>query len=282
VVDLLIESHGLGILEHLILLNAARRRAAEMSLKVTRQDIDAAHEDALRRLATPMGGPQTGRLDERTAERLLQGFLAAKNISQREWDLRMEQRAYLAKIAGAEVAKMEVTEQMLRQEYERAYGEKVQVRHIQLGSLVEVTRIRALLAEKGFELIARQHSENEFTAAHGGLMPPFTRNDPDIPPLICEMAFGLEVGQVSPAIQEQGRYHLIRLERRFPASDVGFENVDKDALRKRLLDRLTDQWQVALEGELFRSAAVDIRHKALSRQFREKHRGNRGQVFSPE
>jgi len=272
VVDLLVASHGLGILEHLILLNAARQRAADMSLVVTQKDIDAAHSDALRRLATPIGGPDTNILDEQTAERLLQAFLSAKNISQREWALRMEQRAYLAKIARAEVAKMTVTEQMLRAEYERAYGEKAQVRHIQVGSLAEATRVRPLLAEKDFELVARQHSENEFTASHGGLMPPFTRNDPDVPPLICEMAFSLAVGQISPTIQEQGRYHIIRLERRFPASDVGFENVNRDVLRKCLLDRLTDQRMVTLEGELFQSAAVDIRDKTLDKQFRQRHR----------
>ena len=104
---------------------------------------------------------------------------------------------------------------------------------------------------------------------------PFTRSDPGIPPLIRETAFGLKEGEVSTAIHEQNTYHLIKLERRFPASDVGYENVSKDKLRKSLLDRLTRIRQDALEGELFQSAAVDIRDPALRAAFVQKHRGER-------
>jgi hypothetical protein len=60
--------------------------------------------------------------------------------------------------------------------------------------------------------------------------------------------------------------------RRFPASAVGFENVDKDKLRAKVLDRLTRLRMEDLEAELFRNAAVDIRDANLSRQFRDKHR----------
>lgn len=275
VVGLLMECHGLDMMECLVLLTAARQKAADMSLNVAPADIKAAHEDALRQMATPLVGVDKAPLDRAATERLLRDFLAAKNISQRQWNLRMEQRAYIAKIAAAEVAKTDITEAMLRARYEQDYGEKVQVRHIQLSSLAQVTRARALLAEKDFELVARQMSENEFTASQGGLLPPFTRNDPAVPPLLRETAFGLKVGDVSTAIHEQNQYHLIKLERRFPASAVGFENVDKDKLRASVLDRLTRQRMQDLEAELFRSAAVDIRDAKLSRQFRDKRRTER-------
>ncbi len=272
-IGLLVECHGINLLEQLILLTAARQRAEELGLKVTAADVDAAHQDALRRLASPIGGNTTGNLDTASAQKLLDQFLLAKNISTQEWQLRMRQRAYLTKIAEAEVARMEITEAMLRQEYERAYGEKVQIRHMQLPSLAAVTRARALLTEKkDFELVARQLSENELTAAQGGLLAPFTRNDPGIPPLIRETAFDLAPGEISTALQEQNWYHLVRVERRFPASDVGYENVDKAALRQRLADELVRQRQESLESELFHAATVDIRDADLARRFRERHR----------
>jgi len=272
VVNLVMECHGLSMLENLILLTAAKQKAAAMSISVTPADIKAAHEDALQQLAMPFVDTDRPPLDRPTAERLLQSFLAAKNISPREWDLRMEQRAYIGRIAAEEVAKSDIAEAMLRSQYEQDFGEKVQIRHIQLSSLAQVTRARALLGQKDFELVAREMSENELTASQGGLMPPFTRNDPGVPPLLRETAFSLKVGEVSTAIHEQNWYHLIKVERHFPASDVTFENADKSKLRARIIERLTRQRMEDLEVDLFRDAAVDIRDLDLSSRFRERHR----------
>jgi len=270
-ITMLIETRGLALLEQMILLAAAQRRAEEMGLEVTADDVQAAHEEALKQIAQPIGGEGLP-LDRPAAEKLLREFLSAKNLSPVEWELRMKQRAFLRRVAAAEVEKMTVTDAMLREEYALAYGERVQIRHIQVSSLAAVERVRAALAREDFAAVARQMSENQITGAGGGLLPPFTRNDGSVPPLIRETAFDLKPGEVSAAVQQDNWYHLIRLERRFPASGVRFENVDRDALRKRLLDRLTRQRQDALEEELFRSARVDIRDETLRRQFAEKYR----------
>ena len=203
---------------------------------------------------------------------LLEEFLNAKNISRYEWDERMKQRAYLRKIAEAEVAEMEVTEKMLKDEYEREFGERAQVRHIQVSSLARAEEVRRRLKTgEDFELVARQLSENEITAANGGLMPPITRNDPLATLLFREMTFELKVGEVSNAFQEGNWYHIIRLERRFPASNVIFENASHDKLEQKLRDRLVRQRQEALESELFESARVDIQEEELRRQFRKRY-----------
>jgi parvulin-like peptidyl-prolyl isomerase len=272
-VEQLIESHGLGLLEQMILLTAARQRAAQLGLKITEADTAAMHDEALTRLATPVIEPDSKALDSRQAQRLLDEFLQAKNISRTEWEIRLEQRAYLRKIAEAEVARMDISEEMLKNEYEQDYGEKVQIRHIQVGSLATAARVRALLAAgKDFELVARQMSANPVTAAQGGLTRPFTRKDPGVTPLLRQAAFNLKVGEVSEAILDGNVYQIIRLERRFPASDVGFANIDRNELRRKLVRRLVQQREQDLEGELFQSAVVNIRNDELARQFREKHR----------
>lgn len=269
---MLVEAHGLRLLEQMVLLAAAQQRAESLGLKATDADVRAAHNDALQQMAQPIGA-QGAPLDRAVAERLLSEFLVAKNISRGEWDLRMRQRALLRRIAASEVDKMDITEGMLREEYALLYGERVQIRHIQLSSLSAVERVRALLtAGREFEAVAREHSENQITGANGGLVPPFTRNDGAVPPLIREAAFQLQPGELPPALHESTWYHLIKLERRFPASDVTFENADHQALQARLVDRLIRQRQEALEEELFRSAMVDIRNDVLERQFREKYR----------
>ena len=270
-VDLLIESHGLGLLEQMILLTAAKGRATEMGLNVTPADVKAAHEDALRRISQPMGGEGVP-LDRPVAERLLREFLQAKNISQAEWNLRMEQQAWVRKIAEAEVEQIVINERMLREEYGRAYGERVQIRHIQVSSLAAVERVRSALQRKGdFAAVAREMSENQITAANGGLLEPFTYNESDVPPLIREAAFRMKPGEISPTVQQENWYHILKCERRFPASGVSFENVDREVLKSRLKDRLIRQRQETLEEELVRSANVDIRNGTRRKQFKEKH-----------
>ncbi|MHC4672156.1 MAG: peptidylprolyl isomerase, partial [Planctomycetota bacterium] len=213
--DLLIESQGLRLLEQLILLHAAQKKAADMSLTITQNDIEAAHQDAIQRLSTPLIDPEAQPIDRQTAQRLLQQFLSAKNISPHEWQLRLKQRAYLHKIAEAQVDQTKITEDMLRNQFQLTYGQKVRIRHIQLASLAEAARARAMLTEKkDFAAVARQYSRNQFTAIHGGLTPPFTKNDPSVTPLIREKAFNMKPGQISPALQEGNTYHIIKLEKR--------------------------------------------------------------------
>jgi len=272
-IELLIESQGLRVLESLILLEAAQQKAAKLSLTVTRADIDAAHADALQRLATPVIDPQAKPLDKIFAERLLEQFLSAKNISPTEWRLRIKQRAYLHKIAETEVGQMKITEDMLRREFELTQGEQVQIRHIQLASAADVKRIRALLdSGENFEIVAHKYSLNQFTAAHGGLTPPFTRNDPSIIPLVSETAFAMKVGEISSALQDGETYHIIKLERKIQGTGGRFENADRQKLKQGFVDRLVEQRQLDLEAELFQAARIEIRNQTLNRQFRDKYR----------
>jgi parvulin-like peptidyl-prolyl isomerase len=103
-------------------------------------------------------------------------------------------------------------------------------------------------------------------------MPPFTRHDGAVPPLIRDKAFSLKPGETSAPLREGAWYHIIKIERTFPASGVGFENVEAETLRKRLTDRLTRQRIDALDAELFQSARIQIRNPRLEKKFREKHR----------
>jgi len=275
-VEKLITAHGLALAEQMILTIAARERLEKMGMNLTDRDVRQAHEDALRRLAMPLEMGPDARLDDQaldTARRLLEEFLVAKNISRLEWELRMEQNAAIRKIAEAEVNELNITEAMLRDEYERAYGPRVQIRHIQLSSKQKVAEVRRRLsAGDDFELLARKFSENQFTAARGGLMPPVSKLDPAVTPLIREAAFDLKEGEVSLPIHEGNWFHILKLERKFPASNIPFANADKQELRESLIDRLVRSRQEMLEAELFQTAQVDIRHTELRRQFERKHR----------
>ena len=265
----LMETHGARVLEQWVLLAAARAKARSLGLTVTRADIQASEDEALARIAEPTGDEPP--LDRRTAARLLEEFLEARNISPLEWRLRVEQRAWIRRIAAWEVERFEITEAILREEHESICGERVRIRHIQLSDLAAVERARARLAGGArFEDLAREMSGNPLTAARGGLMPPFARHDAAVPPLLRQAAFALTPGEVPPAVYENGQYHLITLAERIAPCAESFEQADRGRLRGRVVARLIERREETLEVELFRAARVEIRDPGLQRAFRAR------------
>lgn len=274
-VDVLVQSHGLELLESVIVREAARQLAEERGIEVTRDAINRARDAAIMRLAGPATStqPSDDRLEQ--GERILNHFLRDKRIGYAEWMLGIERTTYLREIVARDVS---VGELDLRAEYARRYGAKVQVRHIQLESVADVKKVQDLL-KKGnqFETLARKFSQNDETAVNGGLLPPFVAGDPALPPLFSITAFTLEPEQVSAPIRESAWYHLIRLERRFPPSEVEFRHV-RDELVEPARERLILEKIQQLGKRLFTESQVRIFDDDLSRRFRDRYprRGESG------
>lgn len=267
----LIDAFGLDTLELLIRLELARARATGQGLSITPDDVRAEYDRALREISSPVLLGEESEFDRNAAERVLGAMLDRNRVSQTQFMIRMEQNAWLRKLAER---KVDVKDDMLAAEHKRAYGERVRIRHAQLNSLSEVSEVRERLAAgEDFELLVRKYSKNEVTAAAGGLLPPFSRHD-DVPPLLRDAAFALKEGQVSNPIYEGGAYHMIRLERRFPASAVSAELV-KDELRERVHRRMVGERMRQLAAELFDDAAIEITDSGMLHRFREKYPNSR-------
>ena len=265
---MLLRGHGLALLEGLIVLEAAKQLAADRQIVVAPEEVDRAYRDALRRLAGPGPTTQSAEQQQVLGERLLQNFLRKKNVSHLEYMLGIERTVYLERIVAPDVT---VTEADLRAEFARRYGPKVQVRHIQVATLEQVQTVRAALtAGTPFETAARRHSQNAETAANGGLLPPFTRSDPDVPQLFAITAFALGPQDISPPVQDVSGYHFLKLERRFPASDIEFRHV-VDELREPARRRLIEPEVARLAERLFKEARVEIFDDALRAQYEDKH-----------
>jgi parvulin-like peptidyl-prolyl isomerase len=264
----LLHGHGLALLEQLVVLEAARQLADDRGITVTQNDIDRTFTDAMVHMAGPTVSMQTVEQRREIGEQLLRDFLRKKNISRSAYMLGIERAAYLEKIVAAE---SDLEEAALRAEFDRQYGEKVQVRHIQLQSLDDVQQVRALLDAGGrFEAVARQHSQNFETGLAGGQLPPFTRDDPDVPQIFAVTAFSLEPGQVSAPIQDGPWYHILKLEQRFPSSDVDFEQV-RDQLVESARRRQVQPAVRELAERLFNEARVEVLEPTLRKQYDAKH-----------
>lgn len=273
-IDLLLRTHGVAILEQLIGFDLAVAAAAEKGVSISQADVDREYERTLRRLANPLSSVAPDPFDRAAAEQLLETVLAQRNVSHEEFNMLIRRNAYLRKIAEAE---MVFTDSQLHQEYERLYSKRARVRHIQLATLAEVERVKECLASgEDFGDLARRYSANTSSASQQGLLDPFSENDEDVPALLRQVAFSLNAGQVSDALRVGEWYHLIRLEALLPPDTVAFEEV-KTELERSLRERLTDSATFGVFEKLFREATIEVQdpwlRAAFDRKYSDRTRG---------
>jgi len=280
-VGLLLRGHGAARLEQLIVLERAQRRAARLGVVVNQADIDAEYDRGLGRALASFGwkapDDPISDSDRRHAEAQLDQYLAERNVSRAEFQLLVRISAYLRGLIESELT---IEESELRLEFERLHGPKVEIRHIPLATLAEANRVtERLAAGDSFSTLARLYSPNASTASEGGLLPPFTVDDPDVPALLRETAFGLEPGQVSMPIRVEPWYYLIRVERRIAASARSFDDARAE-LEQRVRDRTLRPGMERLYRELLDEADIRVSDPALNDAF-ERRRRDRLDGFRP-
>ena len=268
VVDLLLASHGPGVLEQLIVLRLAAKLARDKGLSVGDRETDDEYERTLRRLSDPLFALTTGPIDRAEAERVLDVVLAERNISRAEFMVGMRINACLRRIIESEIT---FTDQQLSEQLQRRFGERVLVRHIQSASVREAGRLREQLSSGAdFAELARSSSANVLSGGDGGLLEPFSQNDEQVPAVIREVAFSLTPGRFSDPIRVGAWYHVIKLEQRLPRENVNLDDV-RDQLAGTLRERLSGPAMSGLYDKLLEEAHVVIHDPVLDESFRATH-----------
>ena len=185
---ILLEAHGVDVLQQMILLRVAKQELQQRGLKVTEAEVTREFQSSLDSIAENAGMDLEFATEENKHKALRQ-VLDERGISLEEFMIGMERNAYLRKLAELD---MRVTEETLREEFARKYGARVQISHIQIPQRDSRALNQAIeLLGRGSEFadVARRMSKNPETAARGGLMEPFAFDDPDIPAALKETAF---------------------------------------------------------------------------------------------
>ncbi len=270
-VKVLMDGYGLQVMQQLIVLELAKEETARLRLKVTAADVETEYRRALDQIAPPAKDGVALTEDEKRQS--LEFMLQQKGVSMPEFMLGMERNAHLRKVVERD---FKVDEATLREEFARTYGEKVEVRHIQVGDVAGLHQaLRLLEAKTDFADVARQTSQNPESAARGGLLEPFAFNAPDeqIAPALREAAFAMRPGEVSRPIKVGRWWHILKLERRIPPADAHFADV-RDEVERQLRDRVIPERMNALVTELFRRAQIRVLEPELKKKFEELLRKN--------
>jgi parvulin-like peptidyl-prolyl isomerase len=275
VVEMLMQTHGLQVMQQLIALELAQQETRRRGLEVTAADVQEQTRRAVEEIAPShdAAGVALGDAEKRQALELV---LRQKGLTMPEFTVAMERNAHLRKAVEQE---FRVDEPTLREEFARTYGEKVEVRHIQ----VHANDTRALqealdLLARGadFSEVARRISVNPETAARGGgLMEPFTFTDQTLPAVLREVAFRLAPGAVSTPTQVESMIHILKLERRIPPTEARFEDV-RAKVEARLRERVLRQRMNELMLKIFEEAKIRVLDPNLKREFEELRKQSAG------
>jgi foldase protein PrsA len=266
-IDLLVRSKGADVLEQLIGLEVVSARAAEQGVTVTHADVDREYERALRRMADPLATVTAGPFDRASAERLLERVLRERQTSKEEFHVTLRRNAVLRRLVEL---RQVFPEQQLEEEFKRGFGERVRVRHIQLGTPREVARVRERLAAgEDFATLAGRYSANTASAVNGGLLEPFSAGDDALPAIFRQTAFALRPGIVSDAVRIGEWYHLLKLESFLPPAKVELNDV-RDELEQRLRRRESEPAMRALFEKLLREANIRIYDPVLQAAYERR------------
>ena len=252
----LVQVHGLLIPEMLIHDLLIEQEAKRLGVSVSPEDVAAENDLALRNVFPSGTSP-----DQR--ERLLDQVLRDRGLTRGLWEATVRRNALLRKMVAPEV---KVTEAMVKAEFFRAYGAKVQVRQIRLPSVHEAQNILTLV-EKGddFAKLARSYSTDTTTAPNGGLLPAFTRQETSVPRAVRDVAFALKDGQVSSIVQVGSSFHVLKLVKRITPPQIKYESV-RDQLTDQVRQRMIMGAQAQLMSELRRRGAVEYINPILRQQ----------------
>lgn len=258
----LVATRGLPMLQQMILRELAKAEAERLGKLVTQEQID--HEYDITLQAAHLDGKDIEALTPARREQLLEEWTRTRDVSREELAIAMERQAHLRAIAGDQI---EITDERLQAEFQRAHGEKVEVRHIQLAAKRVYPQIVERLGRgEPFKDLVAEYSQNTLSRERQGVLPPFSAEDPSVPAIFAEVAFQLTPGDVSNPIEAEGSYHVLKLERRIPAENVAFDDA-KDKLRANLAARLVAERMEETGRRLLLGAKIEIRDRVLSAQY---------------
>lgn len=285
-VDPLIESRGLIMLMQLARLELAKLDASQKKIVVTREDIRQertselnrmfkdGHADQIEEMQKAQDAGNAGRAAEirreidQENEKFLEQWLQQKNMGRSEFELALEIRAYLVKIAEPEL-RDKLTEENVRTAWRAKYGENVVVQMIEASTMQKILEVQRRLATESFEKVAREMSENR-SAALDGELPAFSR-EARYPDAMKDQAFGLKEGEVSIIIQTEDKYIILKVKKKIEPKAVTFESV-RETLKTELFEAWVNGTVAEMQQLLSKKVLNDIQIEdpVLKRQFQQR------------
>lgn len=256
--DRLAEAAGAVVVEEVALDRVIEREAAARGIQITQADLDRERRWVAR--AVDQGARSSG----------ADPAVLVREIRQRR-GLGPERFAALLRRNAALRAMVRGTVEVSTEQVERAWrtqhGERVRIRIILTPSMTDAQNLRSQALAAGsdeytFAKLAETYSTDN-SAPLGGLIEPFSTEDPAYEETVRRVAAGLQPGQIGPVVATRNGHAVILLTDRIPPDGVTLEE-SRERLREQITLRQERISMDQLANQLLRSAHVRVFDPALS------------------
>lgn len=219
--DFLVKENGHTALNSLIAMKIVELEAKNQNVKVTEADIQKKVDE----IAEQYGGKET-----------FEQFLEMYGQSLDDLKLNIEMNLNVEGLLEPDIDIQEDEMKNYFEENKEKFNEQEQVRarHILVESKSEAEEVRnKLLAGEDFSKLAKDYSTDSSNNEQGGDLGFFARGD--MVKEFEDVAFSLEVGNISEPVKTDFGYHIIKVEDHKQAKEANYED-NKVAIREILFE----------------------------------------------
>lgn len=204
--------------------------------------------------------------DPDQAVRLLRILKKRRSLGPARYANMLRRNAMLRNLVQGDVV---ISEDRLREEFERLYGPRYRVRLITLDTRKEAEDVlRQLRKGVPFNETAAQVS-TDVSAARGGLIAPISAKDQTYPNVLREVIPDLFEGEISPIVPIEDQFAIVQMVERIGAAKVRFEEVT-DTLRETVRRAEERRLMDVLAAQLLDEAEVIVLDPAADRAWKRE------------
>lgn len=267
----LTETAGAAVLADFVLDQRLARLASAQQVSVT--DADIAHE----RSALVESVRTRSALTEDQSAELLNSLRRGRGLGPERYDALLRRNALMRRLVQPDVL---MNDAVLQQAFVIRHGPKVAARVIVAATAAEAAAIRAqLLAEAGdnpvsvssFGDAAARFSLDE-SGSRGGVLEPFSPEDPGVSPAVRSAAKKLTAGALSEPVPIETGFALLMVTGHTPADATTFDEA-RPALERDVRRRQERRLMDALARRLIEEPGVTVMDRSLGWSWRARTGG---------
>jgi parvulin-like peptidyl-prolyl isomerase len=240
------EAAGGAAIQELILDRRLEGLTAEAGVEITADDEAAEQQLLLKTLSD----------DPNRAVRLLDELRDVQRLGPVRYRALLHRNASLRALVRDRVA---VSEATIEQMFDARYGAKRQVRLLTTADLAQAEEAIARIASGAFFGEVAVELSTDASASRGGLLEPFSRNDPSYPSSIRTAVWALEgAGDVSDPILLERGYAVAQLVEHIEPALASIDDADRDELERLARMRAERLLMDELAQRIIRDSSVMI------------------------